>query len=311
VAEVYRASASSPTEAPAVDGREPSAGLAQIAEPVATAGLLGERPMGGWLERSFDAAGESASVDEPTNAQNPQEQALPVGRVPQVPSGESFPPKTAVEARYGGNVTGPTLATPLQRSVPASLPVPGPPSTLASQGAAATPDVVRTTGPLSSPQSALTWAFPQGSSRSFLAGANVALPTEWQGASSADPLSMPLSPPASDPGGLSIQTLPAAHAEPFTGSMPQPRAPLPQSWPPPDLPPVQRELEAVAPPVEAAQPPPATGPAPATAAAPGGAGGGTQDLDDLARRLYPKIRPYLKRELWLDRERAGSLTGLS
>jgi hypothetical protein len=70
-------------------------------------------------------------------------------------------------------------------------------------------------------------------------------------------------------------------------------------------------LEAVAPPLEAAQAPPATEPAPATAAAAGGAGGGTQDLDDLAQRLYPKIRPYLKRELWLDRERAGSLTGLS
>lgn len=34
------------------------------------------------------------------------------------------------------------------------------------------------------------------------------------------------------------------------------------------------------------------------------------DLDDLARRLYPKIRPYLRRELWLDRERAGRLTDL-
>ncbi|TMK50351.1 MAG: hypothetical protein E6G66_07665 [Actinobacteria bacterium] len=45
--------------------------------------------------------------------------------------------------------------------------------------------------------------------------------------------------------------------------------------------------------------------APAPAAAAGGAGG---DLDDLARKLYPKIRPYLKKELWLDRERAGLLT---
>jgi len=34
------------------------------------------------------------------------------------------------------------------------------------------------------------------------------------------------------------------------------------------------------------------------------------DMDDLARRLYPKIRPYLKRELWLDRERAGMLADL-
>jgi hypothetical protein len=46
--------------------------------------------------------------------------------------------------------------------------------------------------------------------------------------------------------------------------------------------------------------------APTAAAAAGGAGGG--DLDDLARKLYPKIRPYLKKELWLDRERAGLLT---
>jgi hypothetical protein len=46
--------------------------------------------------------------------------------------------------------------------------------------------------------------------------------------------------------------------------------------------------------------------APTPAAGAGGAGGG--DLDDLARKLYPKIRPYLKKELWLDRERAGLLT---
>ena len=50
------------------------------------------------------------------------------------------------------------------------------------------------------------------------------------------------------------------------------------------------------------------------AAAPGGAQGqghaGGMDLDDLARRLYPRIRPYLKRELWLERERAGMLADL-
>jgi hypothetical protein len=40
-----------------------------------------------------------------------------------------------------------------------------------------------------------------------------------------------------------------------------------------------------------------------------GAGTGSQDLDELARKLYPWIRPYLKKELWLDRERAGMLTG--
>jgi hypothetical protein len=32
------------------------------------------------------------------------------------------------------------------------------------------------------------------------------------------------------------------------------------------------------------------------------------DLDDLAHRLYPKLRPFLRRELWIGRERAGSAT---
>jgi hypothetical protein len=74
------------------------------------------------------------------------------------------------------------------------------------------------------------------------------------------------------------------------------------------VPSAQRALEDAPPPVDTAPPPSAPG----TQGAPGTqAGGGTQDLDDLAHRLYPKIRPYLKQELWLDRERAGSLTGLS
>jgi hypothetical protein len=45
------------------------------------------------------------------------------------------------------------------------------------------------------------------------------------------------------------------------------------------------------------------------APAAGGAGAAGGDLDDLARKLYPRIRPYLKKELWLDRERAGMFTG--
>ena len=61
-------------------------------------------------------------------------------------------------------------------------------------------------------------------------------------------------------------------------------------------------------PVQRVDAPAATPPA-AAAPAPGapGAGASSGDLDDLARRLYPKIRPYLKKELWLDRERAGLL----
>lgn len=33
------------------------------------------------------------------------------------------------------------------------------------------------------------------------------------------------------------------------------------------------------------------------------------DLDDLARRLYPRLRPYLRKELSLDRERAALVLG--
>ncbi|HEY8202376.1 MAG TPA: hypothetical protein VII47_13610 [Actinomycetota bacterium] len=63
-----------------------------------------------------------------------------------------------------------------------------------------------------------------------------------------------------------------------------------------------------APTVQRVDAPAATPPA-AAAPTPGapGAGASSGDLDDLARRLYPKIRPYLKKELWLDRERAGLL----
>jgi len=103
--------------------------------------------------------------------------------------------------------------------------------------------------------------------------------------------------------GPSIQTFPAALGAVSSATVPQPEV---QSWSLPDVLSAQRVLEDAPPPVDTAQTPSA----PATAGAQA-AGGGTQDLDDLARRLYPKIRPYLKRELWLDRERAGSLTGLS
>jgi hypothetical protein len=103
--------------------------------------------------------------------------------------------------------------------------------------------------------------------------------------------------------GPSIQTFPATPGALPSVAVPQPEV---QSWSLADMPSAQRALEDAPPPVDTAKTPPA----PATAGAQA-AGGGTQDLDDLARRLYPKIRPYLKRELWLDRERAGSLTGLS
>lgn len=71
-----------------------------------------------------------------------------------------------------------------------------------------------------------------------------------------------------------------------------PASPPPE---PPALPSVQR-AEVPAPAAAPAAGPPAAGGAPSA------------DLDELARKLYPKIRPFLKKELWLDRERAGLLT---
>jgi hypothetical protein len=53
---------------------------------------------------------------------------------------------------------------------------------------------------------------------------------------------------------------------------------------------------------EAGAPVPAGGEAPAA--------GGELDVDDLARRLYDRIRDRLRRELLVDRERAGLLTDL-
>jgi hypothetical protein len=82
------------------------------------------------------------------------------------------------------------------------------------------------------------------------------------------------------------------------GEAPEPPMPSEPSPAPPA--PVQRVEEPPSTPTVTASAAP-------TAAAPGGGAGGG-DLDDLARKLYPKIRPYLKKELWLDRERAGMLT---
>ena len=50
---------------------------------------------------------------------------------------------------------------------------------------------------------------------------------------------------------------------------------------------------------------PAPGPAPTT----GTRGDDESQLDELARKLYERIRLQLGRELLLDRERSGSLTG--
>jgi hypothetical protein len=118
-----------------------------------------------------------------------------------------------------------------------------------------------------------------------------------------------------DPDGAVVFTPPSAPAGPppvqraDSGTPPVQRADS-------GTPPVQRAGSGMAPPVEAGPPDagapgpppveaaaaPAAPPAPGTAAAP--------DLDDLARRLYDRIRARLRAELRLDLERAGMLTRL-
>ncbi len=74
---------------------------------------------------------------------------------------------------------------------------------------------------------------------------------------------------------------------------------------------VQRQDEGGGGAPSAAASPPSVTPAPA-ATPPGGAAPGTSDadLDELGRRLYPRIRDHLKAELTIDRERAGLLNDL-
>jgi hypothetical protein len=80
---------------------------------------------------------------------------------------------------------------------------------------------------------------------------------------------------------------------------------------------IQREAGDTTPPAEVSQAPPATAEASAATATPdatppaasaGHAETGPGDLDDLARRLYERIRARLRAELRLDMERAGMLT---
>jgi hypothetical protein len=76
--------------------------------------------------------------------------------------------------------------------------------------------------------------------------------------------------------------------------------------------PLQREAEAA---------PPAAGPAGAgeggaaqsssAGAAPAGIPTGDKELDDLAHRLYDRIRSRLRLELLIDRERTGTLSDLT
>jgi hypothetical protein len=99
-----------------------------------------------------------------------------------------------------------------------------------------------------------------------------------------------------DPDGALVFTPPSAPAGPppvqRAGSGPPPA----EAGPPDAGAPGPTAVEAAAAP--AAPPPPGT----ATAVAP--------DLDDLARRLYDRIRARLRAELRLDLERAGMLTRL-
>jgi hypothetical protein len=88
---------------------------------------------------------------------------------------------------------------------------------------------------------------------------------------------------------------------------------LDPSEPPPDLsdgPAVQRATDTT-PATDNATPPPPAPPAPGSTApgtTAGHAGANSAELDELAKRLYGRLRVMLKHELRLDRERAGVLT---
>jgi hypothetical protein len=70
-------------------------------------------------------------------------------------------------------------------------------------------------------------------------------------------------------------------------------------------PPVQRAEDPPAPPPAAAPPPSASGGGPTPPASASPPAGGGQNLDELSRQLYDRIRDRLRAELRLDRERAG------
>ena len=74
-------------------------------------------------------------------------------------------------------------------------------------------------------------------------------------------------------------------------------------------PPIQRQAASPTAEAPAASPEPAAATTPA-AATPPAAGGKPAELDELAKKLYERIRTRLKAELRLDRERAGLLTDL-
>jgi hypothetical protein len=89
----------------------------------------------------------------------------------------------------------------------------------------------------------------------------------------------------------------------------------PSSAPMPSVP-VQRDPEDV--PANANAAPAIALPAPASQAGPQQAAQAAPaapaeqppplNLDQLAHQLYPKLRPYLRRELWVGRERSGTVT---
>jgi hypothetical protein len=73
---------------------------------------------------------------------------------------------------------------------------------------------------------------------------------------------------------------------------------------------VQRATDTT-PATDNATPPPPAPPAPGSTApgtTAGHAGANSAELDELAKRLYGRLRVMLKHELRLDRERAGVLT---
>ncbi len=132
--------------------------------------------------------------------------------------------------------------------------------------------------------------------------------------------SLTLAPSAGQGSGLSPLPLPqrVVFSAPSVASPSAEGATTAASPSPPEEDPVTRLVTSVqrADDGPAAQAPAAAAAGPTAAQEPGhpssgGAAHGGEDIDDLSRRIYDRIRDRLKAELYLDRERAGQLSDLT
>jgi hypothetical protein len=288
--------------------------------PPASASLLGPRSVPSWADPPPASPGDAAPPRIPSAPPAPRS-AVQRAKDPPAP-----PAAKAARPVPGGYAPAPGPAAPLLSVLsPVAFEPPATGSPAQADPSPEPPAVRPSLGPEAAPP-----AFPsiqrrtvQGTAPSGGGPESVVRTTHHPAAREAPaPRAATLSRWAS-PGDVAL-AVGAARLAPDGSFVFHPPAPEPTAFPRPSgpafaspaPPAVQRAVDP--PPAEPPAPPPspdAATPAPASPPpAPGAPGAPTAaaapgaNLDDLARRLYPKLRPYLRKELWLDRERAGVLT---